>query len=199
MMKMIISVIIIHSYKKLIFDSSKFRCTNKKIGAGTNVWQFCVILENAIIGNNCNINAQCFIENDVIIGNNVTIKSGVQIWDGITLRDNVFIGPNVTFTNDFQPRSKQYPEKFLTTIIEENVSIGANSTILGGLCIGKSSMIGAGSLVSKNIPNNTLWYGNPASFKAFICDCGLKLDKNYFCLKCIKQFNLNTKNLLEST
>ena len=169
----------------------------KSIGSNTYIWQFCVVLKNATIGNNCNINAQCFIENDVSIGNNVTIKSGVQVWDGITLKDNVFIGPNVTFTNDYQPRSKQYPEKFLQTTIEENASIGANSTIIGGICIGKSSMIGAGSLVTKNVPNNTLWYGHPASFKAYICDCGLKLRKDYFCEKCSQQYKLNTKELLE--
>lgn len=167
----------------------------KAIGKNTHIWQFCVILKDAIIGENCNINAQCFIENDVTIGNNVTIKSGVQIWDGITLEDNVFIGPNVTFTNDYQPRSKQYPEKFLKTLIQKNASIGANSTIIGGITIGKSAMIGAGSVVTKNVANNSLWYGNPASFRAYICECGTKLNKKLFCLKCSKQFYLHNKDI----
>ncbi len=132
------------------------------IGKDTFVWQFCVILEGAIIGENCNINCQVFIENDVLIGNNVTIKPGVQIWDGITLEDNVFIGPNVTFTNDLKPRSKQYPQTFLRTIVKAGASIGANATILPGITIGENAIIGAGSVVIKNVPPNTTWVGNPA-------------------------------------
>ena len=134
----------------------------KEIGEGTMVWQFCVILKGAKIGSNCNINCQVFIENDVVIGNNVTIKPGVQIWDGITLEDNVFIGPNATFTNDLKPRSKQYPDKFLRTVVKAGVSIGANATILPGITIGENAMIGAGSVVLKDVPANTLWVGNPA-------------------------------------
>jgi len=158
------------------------------IGKDTTIWQFCVVLKEARVGQNCNINAQCFIENDVIIGDNVTIKSGVQIWDGIELEDNVFIGPNVTFTNDFLPRSKQYPKKFLKTLVKSNASIGANSTIVGGITIGKSAMIGAGSVVTKNVDNNTLVYGNPALFKAYICDCGQKLNADLKCETCLKLF-----------
>lgn len=134
----------------------------KEIGEGTVVWQFCVILPDATIGKNCNINCMVFIENDVTIGNNVTIKSGVQIWDGITIEDDVFIGPNATFTNDLRPRSKQYPDKFLRTIIKRGASIGANATILPGITIGESAMIGAGCVVTKNIPPYTTWIGNPA-------------------------------------
>lgn len=135
---------------------------SKNIGKNTQVWQFCVILPNAVIGENCNINCQVFIENDVLIGNNVTIKPGVQIWDGITIEDGVFIGPNVTFTNDMHPRSKQYPETFLRTIVKKGASIGANATILPGITIGENAMIGAGSVVLKSIPDNTVWAGNPA-------------------------------------
>lgn len=135
---------------------------SKEIGEGTTVWQFCVILKGARIGNNCNINCHVFIENDVVIGDNVTIKPGVQLWDGITIEDNVFIGPNVTFTNDLKPRSKQYPQSFLKTIVKKGASIGANATILPGITIGENAMIGAGSVVLKNVPANTLWVGNPA-------------------------------------
>jgi acetyltransferase-like isoleucine patch superfamily enzyme len=157
---------------------------SSSIGKDTFIWQFCVVLKDAIIGDNCNINANVFIENDVIIGNNVTIKSGVQIWDGLEIKDNVFIGPNVTFTNDFSPRSKQYPEKFLRTKIKKGASIGANSTILGGVTIGKFSMVGAGSVVTKNIGSHELWYGNPAKFKGYVCKCGNKCDKTFICNKC---------------
>lgn len=143
-----------------IHPLSDIQSTN--IGTDTTVWQFCVILPGAKIGNNCNINCHVFIENDVIIGNNVTVKSGVQIWDGITIEDNVFIGPNATFTNDLKPRSKVYPEAFLRTTIKKGASIGANATILPGIEIGEGAMIGAGSVVTKNIPPNTTWAGNPA-------------------------------------
>ena len=155
-----------------------------EIGEGTTVWQFCVILQQAKIGRSCNINAQVLIENDVVIGDNVTVKSGVQLWDGITLEDNVFIGPNVTFTNDFLPRSKQYPAKFLTTTIETFASIGANSTIVGGIRIGAYAMIGAGSVVTKNVGRNELWYGNPATHKGYVCLCGEKIPNNLFCPNC---------------
>lgn len=134
------------------------------VPASTNVWQFCVVLPNARIGENCNVCSHCFIENDVIIGNNVTIKCGVQIWDGIRVEDNVFIGPNVTFTNDRFPRSKQYPEVFEKTIIRKGASLGAGTTVLCGIEIGENAMIGAGSVVTKNIPANELWVGNPAHF-----------------------------------
>lgn len=161
-----------------------------KIGIGTNVWQNCVILEGAIIGENCNICFNVFVENDVVIGNNVVIKSGVQLWDGITLEDNVFVGPNVTFTNDLLPRSSDQQNDFKPerTIIKKGASIGANSTIICGITIGKNAMIGAGSVVTKNIPDHTLWFGNPARFKSYVCKCGGKLNENFFCEKCNRNY-----------
>ncbi len=135
---------------------------SKKIGKGTNIWQYCVVLSNAEIGENCNICSHCFIENDVIIGDKVTIKCGVQIWDGITIEDSVFIGPNVTFTNDKVPMSKQFPKEFLKTTIKKRASIGANATILPGITIGENAIIGAGSVVTKDVPANCKVIGNPA-------------------------------------
>lgn len=171
----------------MIHKLSDVQTTN--IGDNTNIWQFCVVLKNARIGNNCNINAGVLIENNVIIGNNVTIKSGVQIWDGITLEDNVFVGPNVTFTNDFTPRSKQYPKEFLKTTVKKGASIGANSTIIGGICIEKYSMIGAGSVVTKNVAKHELWYGNPAKFMGYVCACGSKCDESFVCKECQNENN----------
>lgn len=147
-----------------------------KIGDNTNIWQYCVILPNVIIGNNCNICAHVLVESNVIIGNNVTVKSGVQLWDGIIVEDDVFIGPNVTFTNDLIPRSKVYPEKFEKTLIKKGASIGANSTIIAGNVIGEYAFIGAGSVVTKDIPANTIWYGNPAIHKGYITNNGIILD-----------------------
>ena len=138
------------------------------IGEDSRIWQYSVILAQAKIGKNCNICAHTLIENDVVIGNNVTVKSGVFLWDGITIQDNVFIGPNVTFTNDKHPRSKQYPEEFLRTVIEQGASIGANATILPGVKIGKNAMIGAGAVVTKDVPEKAIVIGNPAFIKGFI-------------------------------
>ena len=128
---------------------------SKKIGTNTRVWQFVVILPGAVVGDNCNICSHCFIENDVKIGNRVTIKNGVQIWDGITIGNDVFIGPNVTFCNDKYPKSCNRSFVPLKTIIEDGVSIGANSTILPGLVIGKDSIIGAASIITKDVPPNS--------------------------------------------
>lgn len=133
------------------------------IGDDTRIWQYCVVLQNAVIGRECNICAHVLIENDVRIGDNVTVKSGVQIWDGIRLEDNVFVGPNVTFTNDLHPQSKVYPERFLRTIVRRNASIGANATILPGIEIGEQAMIGAGSVVTRSVPDYAIVVGNPAT------------------------------------
>jgi acetyltransferase-like isoleucine patch superfamily enzyme len=154
------------------------------IGEGTSIWQYCVILQGARIGSNCNINCHVFIENDVVVGDNVTVKPGVQLWDGVRLENNVFIGPNVTFTNDILPRSKCYPDVFLKTIVQKGASIGANATIIAGITIGRYALIGAGSVVTKSIPDHTLWYGNPAKFRAYICKCGHKFSNGVTCNKC---------------
>lgn len=133
------------------------------IPESTRVWQFCVVLPKAHIGENCNICSHCMIENDVRIGNNVTIKNGVQIWDGMTIEDDAFIGSNVTFTNDKYPRSKQ-PFDLLPITIKKGATIGGGSSIIGGVTIGENAMIGIGSVVTHNVPAGELWYGNPARF-----------------------------------
>ena len=134
------------------------------VPASTKIWQFCVVLPEAKLGENCNVCSHCFIENDVVVGDNVTIKCGVQLWDGIRIEDDVFIGANVSFTNDKYPRSKHYPAKFETTVIRKGASIGAGSVILCGIEIGERAMIGAGSVVTKSVPAGELWVGNPARF-----------------------------------
>jgi len=145
---------------------------SQNIGEDTRIWQFVVVLKDAVIGKNCNINAHVFIENDVVIGNNVTIKSGVQIWDGVTLEDDVFVGPNVTFTNDITPRSKQYPESFKKTLVKKGASIGANATIIAGNVMEEYSMIGAGAVVTKSTEKYELWLGNPARKVGYVTKSG---------------------------
>lgn len=132
------------------------------IGERTNVWQFVVILPGAIIGDDCNICAHVFIENQVVIGNRVTIKSGVQVWDGITIEDDVFIGPNATFTNDKNPRSKHFLTDVMKTRVEAGASVGAGAVILPGIQIGKGAMVGAGAVVTRSIPPHAIATGNPA-------------------------------------
>ena len=161
----------------MIHPTAEVQSTN--IGLNTFIWQFCIVLKGATIGQECNINSHVFIENDVIIGNNVTVKSGVQLWDGLRVSDHVFIGPNVTFTNDMVPRSKFYPTSFLQTKICKGASIGANATIIAGNEIGANAFIGAGSLITKNIPDNTVWYGNPARHKGYITNKGILLDFDF--------------------
>lgn len=138
------------------------------IGEGTKVWQFVVILNGAKIGGFCNICAQTLIEGDVIVGDRVTVKSGVQLWHGTRIENDVFIGPNVTFTNDPYPRSKKYPKSFFGIIVRRGASIGANATLLPGICIGEHAMVGAGAVVTKNVPDCALVVGNPAKVLRYI-------------------------------
>lgn len=138
---------------------------SKNIGKDTNIWQYCVILPEAKIGKNCNICSHCFIENEVSVGNNVTIKCGVQLWDGIMIEDDVFIGPNVTFCNDKYPKSKNKNWKKENILIKKGASIGANATILPGVIIGENAMVGAASVVTKDVKDGSTVVGNPAREK----------------------------------
>jgi len=139
-----------------------------KIGDGTNIWQYVVVLKGAVIGEGCNICAHCLVEGDVVIGDRVTLKSGVYLWDGSRIGDDVFIGPNATFTNDLFPRSKQYPDSFNGMIIKRGASIGANATILPGITIGESAMVGAGAVVTKDVPAKAVVIGNPARIIRYV-------------------------------
>ncbi|MFQ5454225.1 MAG: acyltransferase [Candidatus Zixiibacteriota bacterium] len=147
-----------------------------KIKPGTRIWAFCNVQKGAIIGAECNIGDHCFIEKNVIIGDCVTIKNGVSLWDGIVIEDDVFIGPNAVFTNDIYPRSKIYHNEVDRTLIQQGATIGANAVIVAGHTIGQFAFIGAGAVVTKNIPDFTIWYGNPAAFNGYICKCTLKLN-----------------------
>ncbi len=166
-----------------------------KIGSGTKIWHQAQVRENTKIGRNCNIGKAVYIDTNVKIGNNVKIQNFVSVYDGVTVEDDVFIGPSATFTNDLYPRSRIWSrERRVKTHVKKGASIGANATILCGLTIGEHSMVGAGSVVTSDVPNHALVLGNPARLKGFVCICGWKVEEykvdekivEFKCPKCRK-------------
>jgi acetyltransferase-like isoleucine patch superfamily enzyme len=147
---------------------------SNSIGANTRIWAFVHVLKGAVIGNDCNICDHCYIEYGVTIGNHVTVKSGIYIWEGATIEDHVFLGPNVVFTNDIRPRSKQYITS-VKTLIKKGASVGANTTLLAGITLGEYCMTGIGSVVTRNVPAHALVYGNPAKIQGWVDENGHKL------------------------
>jgi len=170
-----------------------------KIGKGTKIWHFCHIRENAKIGKNCIIGKDVYIDFGVEIGNNVKIQNGVSVYHGVTVGDDVFLGPHMTFTNDLIPRSFNSDWEVFPTLVKKGASIGAHATIICGITLGKCCMIGAGSIVTKDIPAYGLAYGNPAKLKGFVCKCGRKAQFKreeedfaiYYCDFCKKEFKIS--------
>ncbi len=155
----------------------------EEIGEGTRVWAFAHVMKGAVVGRNCNICDHAFVESNVTIGDGVTIKNGVAIWDGVSLGDHVFVGPNAVFTNDLNPRAevKKTPEQFVSTVVREGASIGANATIVCGVAIGRYAFIGAGTVVIRDVPAYALVVGNPARQIGFMCECGERLPESLVC------------------
>lgn len=147
---------------KSIFIHTSADVQATDIGSGSRIWQFSVVLAGAKIGQDCNICSHCFIENDVLVGDRVTVKCGVQLWDGLRIGNDVFIGPNVTFTNDKYPKSGNKDFQCLNTWVDDGVSIGGGATILPGVRIGAYATIGAGSVVTTDVPAGATVVGNPA-------------------------------------
>ncbi len=142
-------------------------CESSNIGERTRIWAFAHVLPGAVIGEDCNICDGVFVENRVRVGDRVTVKCGVQLWDGVTLEDDVFVGPNATFTNDKFPRSRQRLDEYPETVVRKGASIGANATILPGVCIGSGAMVGAGSVVTRDVPEFAIVMGNPARITGY--------------------------------
>lgn len=146
-----------------------------QIGAGTRVWAFCHLLAGASIGRNCNLGDHCYVEGGARIGDDVVVKNGVAIWQGVTIEDRVFIGPNVAFTNDRVPRAKVFRAEYDRAVIREGTSIGANATLLCPITVGRYALVGAGAVVTKDVPDFGLVVGNPARLRGYVCRCGERL------------------------
>jgi len=157
-----------------------------KIGDGTKVWHFSHISDGAQIGSNCNIGQNCYVGNDVKIGNNCKLQNNVSVYTGVELQDYVFCGPSMVFTNDLTPRCK-YPKhgEYKKTLVCEGATIGANATIVCNTTIGKHALVGAGAVVTKDIPDHAIVVGNPARVIGYACECGTKVDpKTKICPRC---------------
>lgn len=143
-------------------------CESNHVGDGTRIWAFAHVLPGAVMGRDCNVCDGVFVENDVIVGDRVTVKCGVQLWDGLRVGDDVFIGPNATFSNDKFPRSRIHRDAVLTTHVADGASIGANATVLPGLSVGTGAMVGAGAVVTRDVPAKAIVVGNPARITGYV-------------------------------
>lgn len=170
---------------------------SENVGSGTRIWAYTHVMSGAVVGENCNICDHCFIESGAVIGNNVTIKNGVSVWDKVTIEEGAFVGPNATLTNDLWPRSRNPKWQVRDTVIGRGATIGANATILCGIRIGSFSMIGAGAVVTRDLADHALCYGNPARIQGWVCACASKLSfrgSNATCEQCGKRYRkLNHK------
>ena len=169
---------------------------SEHIGAESRIWAFAHVMKGVSIGEGCNLCDHVFVESNVRIGNQVTIKNGVAIWDGVTLEDRVFVGPNAVFTNDKNPRIAYHksPDQFLPTLVREGASIGANVTIVCGVEIGRHAFIGAGAVVTKDVPDYAIVVGNPARQVGYMCECGGKIGSDYIC-QCGRIFGFEDNQL----
>ena len=177
----------------IFIHKSAFVSDKAIIGEGTKIWNQVQVRENAQIGKNCILSKNVYIDFDIKIGNNVKVQNNVSVYHGVTIEDGVFVGPHVCFTNDKNPRAIN-PDETLKSgddwevskiLIKKGASIGANATILPGVTIGEFALIGAGSVVTKNVPNFMIVYGNPAKLNGYVCKCGKKINKeNNICEKC---------------
>ncbi len=183
--------------KIFYFHPSSFIDDGAIIGENTRIWHFCHIMNNAVIGKNCVLGQNVFVGKKAVIGNGVKIQNNVSIYDDIIIEDDVFCGPSCVFTNVTNPRSFiDRKAEYKTTVIKKGTTIGANATIVCGVKLGKYCFIGAGSVVTKDIPDYALIYGVPGIIKGWMCKCGVELKSDLKCTACNSKFRL-VNNLLE--
>lgn len=171
-----------------------------QIGEGTKIWHFSHIMKNSIIGEKCNIGQNVVISPDVVLGNNVKIQNNVSVYTGVICEDDVFLGPSCVFTNVINPRSFiERKEEYRRTVIQKGASIGANATIVCGNAIGRYAFIGAGTVVTKDVPDYALVIGNPAKILGYVCECGNRLEKindDYICKTCTKEYEMKNQRII---
>lgn len=163
---------------------------SNEIGDGTRVWAFAHVLKGAVVGANCNVCDHVFIEDGAVVGDRVTLKNNVLVWRGVVIEDDVFVGPGVVFTNDLDPRAefKKPPEEWLSTLVRRGATLGANSTIICGVEIGRYAFIGAGAVVTRSVPDHQVVVGNPARPVGWVCTCAHGLDEELLCGRCGRRF-----------
>lgn len=169
------------------------------LGAGTRIWHFTHILSGSVVGENCNIGQNVVIGPDVNIGRGCKIQNNVSVYKGVTLEDDVFCGPSMVFTNVFNPRAHiRRMDEARPTLVRQGASIGANATIVCGITVGRYALIGAGAVVTRDVPDFALIYGNPARQHGWVCACGEKLPKDLCCPACGKRYLLREGRLAEA-
>ena len=182
--------------KKFFVHESAYVDGGVKIGQGTKIWHFCHILSNTIIGKNCSFGQNCVVGPNVKIGNGVKVQNNVSIYEGVEIEDDVFLGPSMVFTNVINPRSFiKRKHEFRKTFLRKGCTIGANATIVCGVIIGRYAFIGAGAVVTKNVPDYGLVVGNPARQIGWVCECGVRLDNELKCSACGAKYVLKQNEL----
>lgn len=180
-----------------VFVHSHALCESEDIGARTRVWAFAHVMKGATVGADCNVGDHAFIESGAVVGDRVTVKNAVQIWDKVVVEDDVFLGPNMIFTNDMNPRSsfKKDPSGFLPTLVRQGASIGANATIVCGNTIGANAFVGAGAVVIRDVRAHAIVVGSPAREVGWMCACGTRLDESLDCPDCERAYVLTDDGL----
>jgi acetyltransferase-like isoleucine patch superfamily enzyme len=185
-----------------VFVHSHALCETDDIGPGTRVWAFTHVLPGARIGANCNICDFVYVEGAAVVGDGVTVKNGVHIWDLVTIEDDVFLGPNMVFTNDLDPRAaiKKSRDSLVPTLVRRGATVGANATVVCGVTIGPFAFIGAGAVVTRSVAAHALVVGNPARRVGWACECGLRLSDTLGC-GCGRRYRVvnDSEGLVETT
>ena len=184
---------------KYFVHESSFIDEDVTIGEGTKIWHFCHIQKGARIGSHCSFGQNVNVSNHVKIGSGVKVQNNVSIYEGVELEDYVFCGPSMVFTNDLTPRAK-YPKGqagYKKTLVKTGATIGANATIVCGRTLGKWCTIGAGSVVTKDVPDHALMVGVPARQVGWVCECGQVLRQDLICPDCSRRYRLAGDQLTE--
>jgi len=180
-----------------VFVHDRALCESDQIGAGTRIWAFAHVMKGAKIGAECNVCDHAFIESGAVLGDRVTVKNCVLVWDKVTVEDEVFLGPNMVFTNDMNPRVafKKDASEFLPTLVKRGASIGANATIVCGVTVGECAFVGAGTVVIRDVPAYAMIVGNPGRQVGWMCACGEKLPESRTCAACARAYEQQPSGL----